>query len=166
MLFEVGTPCDDYDEITENDRCQLDGTCKGVIPPCYGVECDSCQSCLDGVCVYDDSADSCEQCYTCAPSCADVEGWTDTAGFDCAGYVTLGLCGSSMQSNFVLDGGLTADDACCACGGGNLVESTCVYDQGASCDDGDSNTGMDTCGDSPSDGCTGTDCDETCPDGT
>lgn len=54
-----------------------------------------------------------------AQTCTDMEGWVDQFGDDCEWYVTVGEC--YEDGNYYPDeDGVTAQIACCACGGGSV----------------------------------------------
>ena len=49
--------------------------------------------------------------------CDDVPGWQDAQGLSCRDYESLGYCSSHDDEPFR---GLSASEACCACGGGSV----------------------------------------------
>ena len=60
--------------------------------------------------------------------CVDVADWSDILGERCADYEAQGWCGTTENNELApTDGvhaGISASVACCACGGGEWVEST------------------------------------------
>ena len=59
-----------------------------------------------------------------SPACFDKHGsssnsWIDAYGYTCIYYADNGLCAAYGNADFLFNDGLVANQACCACGGGN-----------------------------------------------
>ena len=93
--------------------CPRAGTCKGSTTPC---DCDSCPT----------TGYMCTGCDGPSPGPAQCTNspvdWKDANGNDCAIYKQYNYCGS--YGNTVGTDGFTANQACCACGGGNTASPT------------------------------------------
>ena len=65
-------------------------------------------------------------------SCVDYSGWKDTDDWGCAQYAQFSICGGAQAwtygpiSDYTDSSGHSAEDACCACGGGTGTGGTPV----------------------------------------
>jgi len=53
-------------------------------------------------------------------TCTDMAGWTDQEGFDCSWYEQFSPDSCNQWGSCCANGGYTANEACCICGGGKL----------------------------------------------
>ncbi len=119
-----GTPCDDQDACTDDDRC-VNGLCRGISGACatcdVAADCDDQNPCTGDDCV----AERCAYVYNAAP-CND--GDLCTTDDLCA----LGQCGG-RSVNCDDQNPCTSDS--CVVGVGCAHRFTCACDDAADCDD-------------------------------
>ena len=117
---------------------------RSIVDPSSTVrlECPlNCDSALDNMTIDSDATNGCGGF---GSTCSDYNDWVDSSGYECDWYETYDSPGCARFGySYPNEDNITANDACCYCGGGDIECTTCLITTDDECTNDDEWTAID-----------------------